>query len=54
MQSLPLISVAALDSPDPQARAKGAAELGRACREVGFFYVVDHGIPADTIRQASK
>jgi isopenicillin N synthase-like dioxygenase len=52
MQSLPLISVAALDSPDPQARAKGAAELGRACREVGFFYVVDHGIPADTIRQA--
>lgn len=45
MNSLPLISVAGLDSPDPEVRADTARQLGAACREVGFFYVVDHGIP---------
>ena len=52
MQSLPIISVAGLNSPDPADRARVAAELGRACREVGFFYVVDHGIPAERIQRA--
>ncbi|WVM91660.1 2-oxoglutarate and iron-dependent oxygenase domain-containing protein [Halopseudomonas pachastrellae] len=47
MQSLPLISVAGLNSEDPAVRAETARQLGVACREIGFFYAVDHGIPAE-------
>ena len=45
MSALPIISLAGLRSDDPVQRRAIAAELGRACREVGFFYVTDHGIP---------
>jgi isopenicillin N synthase-like dioxygenase len=38
MSALPVIDVSALDP----------AELGRACREIGFFYVTHHGIPVAT------
>lgn len=48
MNSLPLVSVAGLSSPDPAVRADTARQLGTACREIGFFYVLDHGIP-DTV-----
>ncbi|MGM0570250.1 isopenicillin N synthase family dioxygenase [Marinobacter sp.] len=49
MPSLPLISIAGLNSDDPVVRRKTAAELGRACREVGFFYATDHGIPDNVL-----
>lgn len=52
MQTLPIISVAGLTSPDPDIRNQTAAELGRACRDVGFFYVTDHGIPAEVVERA--
>ncbi len=52
MQSLPIISVVGLRSDDRAERATVAAELGRACREVGFFYAVDHGIAPERIRGA--
>ncbi len=52
MQSLPIISVAGLRSADPAERASVAAALGRACREVGFFYAVDHGISTERIEGA--
>ena len=45
MSALPIISLAGLRSDDPAQRRATAAELGRACREVGFFYATDHGIP---------
>tara|TARA_R110001599_G_scaffold353625_1_gene594370 strand:+ start:661 stop:1611 length:951 start_codon:yes stop_codon:yes gene_type:complete len=45
MPSLPIISLTGLRSGDPAKRRANAAELGRACREVGFFYVTDHGVP---------
>ncbi len=44
MTELPIISAAGLASSDLQLRQDTVAELGRACREVGFFYLVDHGI----------
>lgn len=48
MNTLPIISVAGLRSDDLSERQRVAAELGHACREIGFFYVVDHGI-ADSV-----
>lgn len=52
MQSLPIISVAGLASADLAERQAVARELGRACREVGFFYVTDHGIAPEMIAGA--
>lgn len=44
---LPVIDVAALVRGEGGAEA--AAEIGRACRELGFFYATGHGIGADTL-----
>jgi isopenicillin N synthase-like dioxygenase len=46
MQNLPIIDVAPLRSADPAQRAACAAELGKICRDIGFFYVTGHGIPS--------
>jgi len=46
MSALPIISIAGLHSEDVGIRRETAATLGKACREVGFFYAIDHGVPA--------
>ena len=46
--ALPVIDVSGLVSNELSARARVAAQLGHACREIGFFYVVNHGIPEST------
>lgn len=48
-QGLPVISVAGLSAPSRAARGQVGAALHAACRDMGFFYCVDHGIPADLI-----
>ena len=46
-ESLPVISIAPLiEATDPAATADS---LSQACRESGFFYVVDHGIPSELL-----
>ena len=45
MNTIPVIAVSGLTSAQASERAGVAAELGRACREIGFFYAIDHGIP---------
>ncbi|KAK1921093.1 hypothetical protein DB88DRAFT_122997 [Papiliotrema laurentii] len=47
LPTLPVISLAA--HPDT---ASLAVELGRACREEGFIYLSDHGIPAELTDEA--
>jgi len=45
MSAIPIIDIAPLlDGSPAQARAVAGA-LGRACREVGFFYISGHGVP---------
>ena len=42
---IPVIDVSELGADSPTAR-RVAEELGAACRESGFFYVVGHGVDA--------
>jgi isopenicillin N synthase-like dioxygenase len=41
---IPVVDLRAF-SAGTEARAAVCAEIGRACREIGFFYLVGHGIP---------
>jgi isopenicillin N synthase-like dioxygenase len=45
MSTIPVIDVAALISGSPGEAQAVASALGRACREVGFFYVTGHNVP---------
>jgi len=51
MNSLPVIDVSGLNSSRLADRTAVAAELGRVCRGIGFFYVSNHGIP-EAVRDA--
>lgn len=44
MHDIPLIDIAALASDDAAARRAVARRIGTACREVGFFAIVGHGV----------
>jgi isopenicillin N synthase-like dioxygenase len=46
MSAIPVIDLAPLRTGGEAGLALVAAELGAACRGVGFFYVVNHGVPA--------
>lgn len=46
---LPVIDVAALFGSDVVARARVAAEIGEACRGLGFFYAKGHAITGQTM-----
>jgi len=45
MTEFPIVDIAALAGIDAAAKRAVAAELGRACREIGFFYITGHGVP---------
>jgi isopenicillin N synthase-like dioxygenase len=45
MSDIPIIDIAGLRSDHLADRAAVAAELGKACRKVGFFYAAGHGVP---------
>ena len=42
---LDIVDLSGVASGDPLALRRVATELGRACRETGFFYIRNHGIP---------
>ncbi len=45
--TLPVVDFGAFSNGTDEARQKIADRIDRACREVGFFYLVNHGIEAD-------
>jgi isopenicillin N synthase-like dioxygenase len=46
---IPTIDIAALLSNDAAARRAVAEEIGRACEDVGFFYIRNHGVAQSLI-----
>jgi isopenicillin N synthase-like dioxygenase len=50
--ALPIIDLTSLGEDDGPSLTRIAAEVGAACRDVGFFYVVNHGIEAALIAEA--
>ena len=48
-QTLPVVDVAGLYSDELSEREHAARELGRACREVGFFYLSGHRVSEELI-----
>jgi isopenicillin N synthase-like dioxygenase len=47
MSTIPVIDIASLLAGTSEQAKAVAAELGRACRDVGFFYISGHGIPPE-------
>ncbi len=50
--SIPVIDIGALYTNDAAARKAVAARIGAACDDLGFFYVVNHNVPVETIDRA--
>jgi isopenicillin N synthase-like dioxygenase len=48
---IPVIDVSGLRSREPSMRAAVAAQLGAACRGIGFFYVTGGGFPDGLLAQ---
>lgn len=54
MSIVPLIDISALYGDDTAARTELAAELDHACREIGFFQIVGHGVDEEIVRNAYR
>ncbi|MBO6783006.1 MAG: isopenicillin N synthase family oxygenase [Alphaproteobacteria bacterium] len=52
MSKLPVLDIAPYLAGEDGARERLADELRRACEEVGFYFMVNHGIPQDMIDMA--
>ncbi|KAL3417532.1 2OG-Fe(II) oxygenase [Phlyctema vagabunda] len=48
--SIPTIDIARIDDPSLEVRKQIAREIFQACSTCGFFYVKNHGIPDELIR----
>lgn len=47
--TIPILDISGIYSPDVQTRLKAAAIVHDACTRVGFFYIVNHGIPEEIV-----
>ena len=50
--TLPIVDLTSLGESDGPSLSQIAADVGAACRDVGFFYVVNHGVEASLIAEA--
>ncbi len=51
---IPLVDFSAFLRDDPQGQRQGAAEIYRACHQIGFLYLTNHGIPQSSIDQTFR
>jgi isopenicillin N synthase-like dioxygenase len=49
LTEIPVIDFAPFLQGNEAARAEVAGKIGAACRDIGFFYVVNHGVPAELV-----
>lgn len=48
-ESIPVINIAGLYSSHLADRHAVAAQIGEACRQVGFFYIINHAVPSEWV-----
>lgn len=55
---IPVVDVGLLRARDPLGSREAARQIGQACKDIGFFYVRNHGVAdsviSDTFRQAES
>jgi isopenicillin N synthase-like dioxygenase len=51
-ESIPILDLAPYLAGEPGADVRLAAELRRACEEIGFYFIVNHGVPTRLIEAA--
>lgn len=54
LDEIPIIDLEPLLSGSPEGRLGVAQRIGRACEDVGFFYIANHGVSQDTIDRAFR
>ncbi|KAF2117090.1 hypothetical protein BDV96DRAFT_598030 [Lophiotrema nucula] len=50
-ESIPVVDVSGLFSSNVEDRKNVASQIGKTCRNVGFFYAENHDIPQDVINE---
>ena len=48
---VPVIDIASYFSGTPEGKHRVAQQIGRACREVGFYVIVGHGVDPKLVEQ---
>jgi isopenicillin N synthase-like dioxygenase len=51
LSQIPVIDLAPFLHGTPAQRAAIARQIGDACRNIGFFYIINHGVPASLIAE---
>ena len=53
-RTLPILDLSSWREGDRASLARIGAEVGAACRDVGFFYVVNHGVDRELIDKSVR
>lgn len=52
LEEIPIIDLGPYLSAKPGALEKIADEIRHACEQIGFFFIINHGVPADIVNNA--